>query len=251
MTDWADQAADALAQALWTREQLPGLPEDCRPRTQTQAYAVQKAFAERIGPVSAWKVGASGPRDDQAYYAPMPAPLVAESPAEVPLQTFFAPAIEAEVAFRIGEALPPGSKQHDRDEVLSTVASAHAAIEVIDSRYQPAASADGLSQLADLQNNAFFVIGAGAPDWSAASIPELLARLDIDEQTVVETRGGNPADPCRLLVWLANTFCRQGHPLAAGDLVTCGSYTGQYPLSQPVRASARFETLGAAEIRMT
>lgn len=251
MADWVDRAADALANALWAHQQLPGLPEEYRPLTQTQAYAIQKAFAERIGPVGAWKVGSTGPHEARTYYAPIPNRLIAESPAEAPLETFFTPAIEVEVAFRIGEALPAGSKQYSSEDVISTVASAHTAIEVIDSRYLAGESIDEYSRLADLQNNAFFVIGDGIPDWSATSIPELLACLKIDDRIVVESRGGNPADPCRLLVSLANTFAQQGHPLAAGDLVTCGSHTGKYPVSEPLRATARFETLGTAELRIT
>ncbi|MEX1082326.1 MAG: hypothetical protein WEC99_09950 [Halofilum sp. (in: g-proteobacteria)] len=182
----------------------------------------------------------------------MPSRLIAESPTELAFSSLSAAALEVEVAFRMQDTLPPRAQPYSRDEILAAVASVHASIEVIDSRYETADGVDALSRLADLQNNALFVVGDGAADWSADSLPALSASLEIDGRVVAASEESKPpADPCALLVWLTGALSQQGFSLEAGTLVTCGSYTGKTPISAPLDATARVQALGSAELRIT
>src|SRR5690242_8116097 len=55
------EAVDALTAARGSRCLLDALPRSARPADKAEAYAIQNEVARRIGPVTAWKVGASGP----------------------------------------------------------------------------------------------------------------------------------------------------------------------------------------------
>src|SRR3546814_5093908 len=74
---------------------IEALPEYCRPATTAQAYAIQDAVADLLGPVGGWKVGAKGP-DAQPNCAPLPATHVIEVPAQFPSREFPLRGIEAE-----------------------------------------------------------------------------------------------------------------------------------------------------------
>jgi 2-keto-4-pentenoate hydratase len=64
------EAADALIAARRSRRFLDALPQSARPTDRAEAYAIQNEVARRSGPVTAWKVGASGP-DAEPSCAPI------------------------------------------------------------------------------------------------------------------------------------------------------------------------------------
>ena len=51
-------------------QRLNEFPEAVRPRTEEQAYLVQKSVARQLGEIGGWKVGASG---EDFTCAPLPA----------------------------------------------------------------------------------------------------------------------------------------------------------------------------------
>src|SRR3546814_1914712 len=59
--DKTAQAARLLLDSRNHRRPIEALPEYCRPATTAQAYAIQDAVADLLGPVGGWKVGAKGP----------------------------------------------------------------------------------------------------------------------------------------------------------------------------------------------
>src|SRR3546814_6882211 len=76
--DKTAQAARLLLDSRNHRRPIEALPEYCRPATTAQAYAIQDAVADLLGPVGGWKVGAKGP-DAQPNCAPLPATHVIEA----------------------------------------------------------------------------------------------------------------------------------------------------------------------------
>ena len=59
-----------LVEARNSGQRLAAIPADCRPRNEAEAYAIQDAVAQRVGPIKGWKTGAPGP-DAEAAYAPI------------------------------------------------------------------------------------------------------------------------------------------------------------------------------------
>ena len=113
--------------------------------------------------------------------------------------------LEAEIAFLIGQDLPPREKAYSRDEVVAAIASCHPAIEVIESGLLDPMKAAKLSMIADLQMHGGFVYGAGGADWQRIDFSKEHVTLAVDGVVRVERTGSNTSgDLMRLLPWLAN-----------------------------------------------
>ncbi|MGJ7457723.1 2-keto-4-pentenoate hydratase [Halomonas sp. MA07-2] len=249
--DIIEQVSGLLERAWLSGECLSSLPDACRPVDQAQAYRIQRRLAERLGPTGGWKVGAPSP-DGAPHYAPLPARFLQHGSATCRLDELGRAILEAELAFALKEDLPPHEAPYGRDEVLSAVASVHAVIEIVDSRFRDwPEGTDKLSQLADLQNFGRLIVGEGQAEWSALDLSRVPASLTLDGALEVSAVGGNPAgDPVALLVWLANALPATGQWLRAGEVVTCGSCTGKTPVGEPVRATATFEGVGRVEVEL-
>ena len=67
--------------------------------------------------------------------------------------------LEAEIAFLMGEDLPPRETPYTREEVVAAIASCHPAIEVLESGLIDPTQAAKMSMIADLQMHGGFVYG--------------------------------------------------------------------------------------------
>lgn len=238
MTD----TVEALIAARETRKWLTGL--ESRPADEAEAYAIQDAVARRLGPVTAWKVGAATP-DAEPFRAPINAATVFEGTGHLPANLFQVIGVEAEIAYRFGRDLPAREQPYTRDEVLDAVASVHPAWEIVDTRFTGFGSQDRLSHMADQFNHGALIVGPAIADWHALDPLTESVTLEVDGETKVETVGGNSAgDPVRLLVWMANVGARSFGGLHAGEVVTTGSCTGTVFVQPGSRSVARYGTMG-------
>ncbi len=241
--DPAHSAADCLMRARDPAARLGLLPEALRPANAAGAYAIQREVAAGLGPIGGWKVGATGP-DAPVNCAPMPASGIAPSPGMLGPAGF---AIEAEVAFRLDQDLPPRAAPYSREEVIAALAAAHPAIEWLESRYADPAMVDRWSHLADSLMHGGFVWGEGVADWQGFVFETMTVTQAVDGETL--ERVGNPAgDMIRLVRWLANEGAVWAGGLRAGQFVTCGSWTGKTPARAGQQVAVRFAGLGEARI---
>lgn len=249
--DAIDLAASMLEKAWLSGERLPGLPDECRPKDHAEAYRIQRALAERLGPTGGWKVGAPAAHA-APHYAPLPARFVHRQAATQRMADFTRVVLEAELGFVLAHDLPPRDTPYTTREVVAAVGSLNAIIEVVDSRYRDwPDGVDKLSQLADLQNYGCLIVGDGCAHWQAMALDKVRVCLALDGKPHVTGEGGNPAgNPLPLLVWLANCLPAQGQWLRAGDVVTCGSCTGKLPVSHALEATASFEGIGGAKLTL-
>ena len=194
------------------------------PATEAAAYAVQHAVAETLGPIGGWKVGASGP-DSSPTAAPLPASVIMSAPARLPAQ-YSDRLIEAEIAFRIAQDLPPRDAAYTRQEVLAAIGSCHPVVEVVQWRIQDWRSAPPNLKLADSLGHGGLVVGEAVPDWQALDFAALEVTQEIAGQAPTYGRGNPAGDMIRLIVWLANEGALWAGGLKAGQIVTCGSWTG-------------------------
>jgi len=237
---------DALIAARETRRWLPALP--ARPADEAEAYAIQDAVARRLGPVTAWKVGARTP-ESEPFRAPINAATLFFDTGRLPASMFHVIGVEAEIAYRLARDLPPRAEPWTREEVLDAVASVHPAFEIVDTRFTAFGAQDPFSHMADQMNHGALVVGPAIPDWRALDPLAERVALEVDGETRIETVGGNSAgDPVRLLVWLANAGARSLGGLRAGDVVTTGSCTGTVFVPPGSRSVARYGTMGTIEL---
>ena len=241
-------AAEFLLAARHSGQRPAALPENMRPRTVGDAYAIQDAVAAKLGAIGGWKVGAKNASAEPTC-APLPATLILRSPQRFAAGRFAHNGVEAELAFTLSHDLPPRPKPYRVADLEAAVATVHAAIEIVDSRFVDLNGVDALSLLADFQSNGALVVGNGVALPQAFQSSTQQVTLEIDGKRVVESRGSNPAgDVLCLLAWLANHATARCGGLRRGDIVTTGSWTGMRFVAPGTRVEAAFELIGGVDV---
>jgi 2-keto-4-pentenoate hydratase len=237
MTQAAQELAARLAAGWQDGIAFDALPSRLVPTDVDTAYAVQmQVLHARDSRIGGWKVGAKAP-DAPIQGAPLPADGLHASGVTLPCRAFRPLGLELEIAFRLGREFVPGVAKpgvatsdiphYSAEEVLDSITSMSAAIEIVASRYREWPAVAALAQLADLQNHGALVLGEAVPYRADFPFDAPRATFTFDGHEIGNATAANPAgDPRRLLPWLINHAMRLGITLPAGTLITTGSYTG-------------------------
>lgn len=222
--------------------------------TPQDAYEVQALVVRALQPAGAtpmhWKSG--GPsRTATLTHAPLPAPGVWDSPAQATGHHFRLRLIEAEVALRLRSAVTPAQAaaltHADADSLIEAMA---VSIEIVDSRWDQGVDAPALLKLADLQSHGALVLGAWQPyarrDWS-----EQVCTVQIGQREPARFRGSHSLqDPAWLLpTWLRHATAG-GATVAAGTVVTTGTWCGMLPAAAGDAVQVDFDGVGQAFVRL-
>ena len=259
--------ASALLWECWQNgRRLQSIPEDIRPRTREEGYAVQALLEERTaGSLFGWKIAATS-KAGQAHInvtGPLAGRLLEEkvidlsrrsgeaAKAELQFGVNHMKVAEAEFAFRMGRDLPPRPHPYSVDEVLAAVSTLHPAIEVPDSRFDDFTIVGAPQLIADNACAHQFVLGPAADvDWRALDLVEHRATGMAGELTR-EGKGANVlGDPRIALAWLANELSGLGLTLKAGEVVTTGTCLVPLPVQAGVDVSMDFGVLGRVATRI-
>jgi 2-keto-4-pentenoate hydratase len=257
----SDQASFREASVLlwdcWQQGlRIAALPDDLRPATREEGYAIQAELESRSSaPLFGWKIAATSAAG-QAHInvdGPLAGRLLRErvfdSGAELPFGANHMRVAEAEFAFRMGRDLTPRWEPHTIHDVLAAVEALHPAIEIPDSRYDDFTIVGAPQLIADNACAHLFVVGPAAPpSWR---------RMDLVEHPVTGsvgalTRSGSGAnvlgDPVIALTWLANELSGLGITLRAGQVVTTGTCVTPLPIAPGDVVHADFGVLGAVTV---
>ena len=251
-------AADALW-ALWQQgTSIPALPEEVRPTTRAQGYAIQASLEARTpAPIFGWKIAATS-KAGQAHIAvdgPLAGRLLRErvgaSGDQVPYGRH--PQMrcaEAEFAFRMGRALMPRATPFTIDEVLDAVATLHPAIELPDSRFDDVTRVGAAQLIADNACAHYFVLGEAAPSsWRGIDLVQHRVRGTVVGKVEREGLGANVlGDPRVALAWLANELSSLGIALDAGQVVTTGTCLVPLPIGDGDEVRMDFGVLGTVTV---
>lgn len=218
------------------------------------AYAVQAGVARACGwfdgPPRHWKSG--GPsRAAMQQHAPLPPAGVWASPATARDWPFAMRGIEAEIAFRLREDVDAQrAATLDQHTAAALVDAMCVSIEIVDSRWREALDAPLLTKLADLQSHGALVLGAWQPyvarDWSQQA-----CTVAIGTQGPREFRGTHPMqEPTYVLpAWLRHAT-REGAVVAAGTVVTTGSWCGIIPAQAGEHVRVSYPGIGEASVQL-
>ena len=250
---------DAVAAAL-VRSRRDHVPADAALLAAAltdaaDAYAVQQRVAGELGWFEGasprhWKSGGAS-RDAVLTHAPLPPAGVWISPARSGTWPFHLRGIEAEVALRLARDVDAAlAATLDADSARTLIDAMAVSIELVDSRWREALEAPALCKLADLQSHGALVLGDWrafeARDWHAQS-----CRVRIGAQAAVERRGTHSlGDPAFVLpAWLRHAT-RQGVTLAAGTVVTTGTWVGILHAAEGDLVTAEFPGIGQASVQL-
>ena len=244
--------AALLVQAYKSHRPLDASPE-YGPTCAQAAYAVQRGiWREMVGDVrpAVWKAGAPNRQTEPTAAAVFPqrvAHCVAGHPARFSADDFLTLGIEAEIALRFGRDLPARAEPYRRDEILAAIASAHVALELVDTRLADPDAAGPLWRLADSLLNGGLVIGAAIPNWRALDFSGLSVRVQANGMCLAETIGRQPLDDLFYCLpwWLAHNGGAQ-----AGDIVTTGAWNGMHAANLPAEVGVEFVGVGSVRARI-
>ena len=253
----AERGGALLWEAWQGRRQIAALPDDCRPATLGDAYAVQDGLAASAGlAIAGYKIGATNAQVQARFGVDAPfsgrlfKDYVGESPLRVPADTVNFYAIEAEFDFVMGRALDPRAAPYTRDDLRAAVASVHPAIEVPDSRYADWLSMKAPDLIGDNAIGCMLCLGpaaAGGLDRDLAGQPVIVR---VNGEVASEGAGSNVlGDPWNVMVWLANHLSERGMTLEAGHVVTTGSAADVVQCEPGDTVTADFGPIGTAEVR--
>ena len=251
------RASDLLWEHWLRGDCVDALPEDCRPLTREQGYAIQACIHARSAfPLFGWKIAATS-KAGQAHIAvdgPLAGRLLRERVRESGDEVSFGrhpqmQVAEAEFAFRMERSLAPRPAPYDVAEVLAAVATLHPAIEVPDSRFVDFTRAGAPQLIADNACAHYFVLGPAAPDdWREVDLVQHPVIGTVAGKLQREGKGANVlADPRVALTWLANELSSLGIPLEAGQVVTTGTCLVPLEVSSGDHVRMDFGVLGAVE----
>ncbi|MGH6891047.1 MAG: 2-keto-4-pentenoate hydratase [Dongiaceae bacterium] len=226
-----ERSAALLWRTRIEERRIESLPDELRPRTLAEGYAIQDAMvASAAQPVLGWKIAATS-KAGQAHIGvtePLAGRLFAnfvlQDGARLPAAPLHMAVVEAEFAFLMGRNLEPEGAKYDMAEVCDAVAALHLAIEIPDARFERFAEIGPAQIVADDAFASWFLLGPKVRDWSRLDLPGQKVRLLKNGALAAEGIGANAlGDPRMALTWLANHLATRGIGLKAGDVVTTGT----------------------------
>lgn len=232
MTEGAvENVAEILRRAADSKQPVPPIRGYFEPGDVESAYAVQAAntavwqaggrrlVGRKVGLTSMAVQKQLGV--EQPDFGGLFADMVVLDGEEVPITRLLQPRAEAEIALVLEKDLGPSDVTPA--ELISAVAYAVAAIEIVDSRIA-GWDISITDTVADNASSGLFVLG---------NRPRRLADVDLRLCGMTLEKNGRPVsfgsgaaclgNPLNAAVWLARTLARVGTPLKAGDVVMTGA----------------------------
>jgi len=250
ITPQQDAAANLLVAARKSGRPGARLPEALRPTDVDSAFAIQRRVGEMLGErVGGWKCSVPNGAGQLNVARVLASTITRTLPCAV-VTTGTTAKIEPEVAFVMARDLPQRDTPYSESEVRAAISQTRFVLEIIGTRYADPAAASWHEMMADsMQNQGLFVgpLVPGGLDAALASFPVTVSGA----RGALSTHAGRHGDghPLRPLYWLANFLAARGEGLAAGQIVTTGSYAGaiEVPLGEPLTVT--FGELGAISVQ--
>ena len=235
---------------------LHPLPNEIRPRTEADAYAIQQELhnilaATKIGSTVGYKIGCTTPVMQEYLGIRSPCagglfqPSVPYRKAMLKHSDYRHPGVEAEVAVFLGDDIQPRVGGHDRDSVADAVQAVCTAIEVVDDRWDDYTVIDTPSLIADDFFAAGCVLGEPVAAWRDLDLGGLPGEMRINGNPVGNGSSGDIlGHPFEALAWLANLVESWGDSLERGQIVMLGSVVQTSWVEPMDEVQAEIEGLG-------
>ena len=252
------RAADTLAEAWRGHTRIEALPEDYRPATAEEGFAIQQALNDRLGRETVgWKLAHSSPPAMARIGVTTPPPgrlfaqTVKNTPAVYGPHELHAPRLEPEFAFLLARDLAVGDGPCTEDQAAAAVESLHLAIEIADSRYHDPKAVGIPSSIADNMGTGGFIVGPVVTDWRNANLRSGPVRLLVDGKVDAEQMATDDrCDPLWVLAEAATNLASHGEPLRAGQYISTGAHVAPHPVPLGHVVVADFGDLGEVKVTL-
>ena len=257
---------------LLGRERLAGQPLSDADRmmkspesaSSAVGYEIQIQLADWLtehgqGTLAGYKIGATAKGMQEALDVPGPvyghilSGNVLRSSASYACNPVCRPGVECEIAFRLGDDLPPSSAPFARDDVASRIDAAIPAIEIVENRYGDFRNCSIALLTADDFFHKACVLGDPVLDWGNIDLRETVGRTSINGEWLETGQGRDVlGHPLEAVVWLANKLAERGTGLTAGQIIMTGSMTPVHWIdSFPSEIIIEIGGLGTSSVTLT
>lgn len=232
------------------------------PADFSAAYALQASAIEGFGePVAGWKIGATNTKSQsvlgthEPFYGPMFGSRIFENASTIEIAPQSLAIIEPEIAFKLGQDIPPREAAYTPEEIFAAVESIHPAFELIDRRL-PGTISDGiLWHIADFGLNDAFVYGPGKTDINLNQLADIAITASLNGKQIASGIGANALGGAHFSAqWLANRFSNQfsklGQTLKKGQFLSTGLTTQVFTMAKGDRVEADFGILGTVTVNI-
>ena len=259
LTDGQQLALSDLLSRCWAEgRKLTALPEDMRPGSRKDAYAVQSYVARLSqGPIFGWKIAATSTAGQLhiGVDGPIAGRLLRErriaNGGTCPLKSNLMRVAEPEFAFKMARNIEPRSTTFSIMDVINAVGSIHPAIEIPDSQLESFANVGPFQLIADNACAHDFVLGPPLPEWRNVD----LAEQSVTGGTANSQRSGSGSnvlgDPRAALTWLTNELSQLSIPLLAGQVVMTGACFAPVPVVPGDVFEVDFGRFGTVSVQFT
>ncbi len=239
---------------------VDGLPENLRPKSRAEGYAVQAYLeSQSASPLFGWKLAATSKAGQE--HIKVDGPLVGRILREqvIPhagtyrkLDENIMQVAELEFAFRFSRDIKPRTSDWDWKEALDCIESLHPAIELPDSRYTRYEVVGTAQLIADNACAHYFVLGEPSPDsWRELDLADHQPWGLVNGVQYRQAAGRNVlGDPRFALIWFLNEASQYGMAIRAGEIVTTGTCLVPIPISHAMRIEGDFGTLGDVSVQI-
>jgi 2-keto-4-pentenoate hydratase len=234
---------------------LTAFPAGVEPVSFEEACFAQDTMAAALEPkgsvpARAWKIGAPA-SDATPAFGPMIAAWIVPGGSVYAGQRIRLRGLEAEVAFKLGKALPPRSTPYTRAEIIDAIESCHPVIEELEAALPVPSQAPKFTMVGDLQMHGGFVYGQAVANWQQIDFTKERVTLAIEGKIEVDRVASNSAgtDLLRLLIYLANEGAARTGGLEKGSWITTGSWTGNSFATAGQSVKVEFATVGKVSVK--
>jgi len=253
----AKEAARLVAQHRLKRTRLPRLPQ---PRSVEEGYQIQAEahliLAETLGPITGHKIGATNTAIQRKLGVGHPcaggiyANTLWKSGKTLQASDFVRPGLECEIAFRFGRDLVPCAAGYGLEDVNRAIDACMVSMEIVDDRHQDLAHIHIPTLIADDSLDAGVLLGEAVTDWRGLDFSSLTGAIRRNGNEISRAAASNVlGNPLNAMVWIANTYSRQGRTLKAGEFVSTGSIADLIWVRPGEHYLVEVETLGALEVK--
>ncbi|MEM7339841.1 MAG: fumarylacetoacetate hydrolase family protein [Actinomycetota bacterium] len=249
------ELATRLIEARQLGVGIESLADELVPATTAEANAVDDEVASLSGwPVLGWKIGctslhaqqllgADGPFAGRIYSVLADGAMVAN--AQLPAE----PKLEGEFAFTMAETVEPAAERRDPAALVGSIASVHAAIEVVGGRYAHFIGMPLNALIADAGSNSLLVVGEAHADVAPDDLVTRAATMEVGGTITGQGTGADVlGDPLGVLAWLLGHLGERGITVAAGAIISTGTATQVTDLGPGETATATIDGLGRVSV---
>ena len=228
-----DDAAILLVEARKSISIIDSIPQEIRPQSLKDAYAIQDRVIELLDSETCGWFGACTNETIQEilnlsepYYAYLLKDHIYQSPTILDTKKYPPIVFECEFGFIVDRDFLAEGYPYSRESIEASIIRVCPVIEIVAGHLKDWPNQDVFSVIADNGTDGALIVGEGTTDWRNIDLVNTTVTLSINDKLERQGTGANVlGDPLAAFVWLVNAVTRDGKTITAGHIQNTGTAT--------------------------